>query len=187
MCLAIISSWSKVEGKMAFHIGNLSNRMFSVVRTRDLINMNQDHPDERNDLGLFENLPTEIAYHILSFLTMNEIGELSLTSDKFRLFLSKWIWTAQCQNRLYSDFGKIFTPSFKLPEYLSEQTTVLKLYLSKLPTLEEFGVLCKRLSCLTHTSHRIDFGFTAFEVQTLRDGNLVFFNFSFSRSILIID
>ena len=37
------------------------------------------------------------------------------------------------------------------------------MYLSSQSKLDEYGVLCKRLTCLSHTTDRLKFAFTAFE------------------------
>ena len=49
----------------------------------------------------------------------------------------------------------------------------MTLYLSTQPKLDEYGVLCKRLTCLSHTDQRMQFAFTAFDYCLHRHCDLV--------------
>jgi len=40
---------------------------------------------------------------------------------------------------------------------------ILTLYLNTQPKLDEYGVLCKRLTCLSHTNQRMQFAFTGLQ------------------------
>ena len=50
---------------------------------------------------------------------------------------------------------------------------VLPQYLKMGPALDEFGILVKRLTCLSHTQDRINFAFTAFDYCLRRHCHLL--------------
>ena len=49
----------------------------------------------------------------------------------------------------------------------------MTLYLNTQPKLDEYGVLCKRLTCLSHTDQRMQFAFTAFDYCLHRHCDMV--------------
>jgi len=88
---------------------------------------------------------------------------LSLASESFRAKIIKWVWTAQCQNRALSNFRQLFSSDFEIPGQITSKNAVIQKYLAMTPNLDDFGLMCKRLTCLSHTCDRINFAFTAFD------------------------
>ena len=120
----------------------------------------------RGNCGFFETLPIELLHYIFDYLPLTEIGQLALASDALRVKVANWIWTTKCQNRAVFKFSQLFTNEFDvltIPATQLGRTEILSLYLSGQSKLDEYGVLCKRLTCLSHTTDRLKFAFTAFE------------------------
>ena len=120
----------------------------------------------RGNCGFFETLPIELLHYIFDYLPLTEIGQLALASDALRVKVANWIWTTKCQNRAVFKFSQLFTNEFDvltIPATQLGRTEILSLYLSSQSKLDEYGVLCKRLTCLSHTTDRLKFAFTAFK------------------------
>lgn len=72
-------------------------------------------------------------------------------------------------------FSRVYEPGFDITDEieLSSKTDLLSIYVETLPVLDDFGILCKRVTCLSHTADRINFAFTAFEHCLRRHCHLI--------------
>ena len=88
-------------------------------------------------------LPDEILAHIISFLSLSDIGMLCLTgSSLLRERVVAWISTNSCCKKVTSSLSK---ECMEHEEGFAEWVAVCK----------EFGTLCKRVSMLSSTSKRL--------------------------------
>ena len=152
---------------MAFKIANLKTRDLIAPRTQSILN------EAIDDLGFFDNLPPEIFFRILKFLPIDAIGKLALTSDSLRMKIIDWIFCPDCQKRTRCTFDVVYSPDFEVPGFDPNQSTALNTFLKSLPRLEKFGILAKRLTCLSFTRDRVGFAFAAFERTLYRHGILI--------------
>jgi hypothetical protein len=89
---------------------------------------------------------------------------LALTSEGFRAKVASWISTVMCKKRAILTFSPVFAKGYKMREQVSGgRNGPLKTYLDEIPTLNEFGVLCKRLTCLFPTKDRVKFAMSKFD------------------------
>ena len=150
---------AKIVRKTPFKVGKIMRKTFNFHRLGSV--------KRKSNCGIFDKLPIELLHHIFELLTLSDIGQLSLTSEAFGLKITDWIWTLTCLKRSNVAFTKVFLPNFSpmspIPAANAMKNAIFKVYMEEQPKLNEFGVLCKRLTCLSHTSCRVSFAFTAFE------------------------
>jgi len=142
---------------MPFKIYKLRRKSFTLP-PRNQVSEIQDN------CGDFDCLPNEMLHLIFEYLSLSHIGQLALSSDAFKRKIMNWIWTLKCQNRATIEFNRLFMgPEPTYPGEPSLKSEILNVYLSTQPKLDEFGVLCKRLTSLDSTVDRIQFALTAFD------------------------
>ena len=76
--------------------------------------------------------------------------------------------TTTCYLRATEVFSSFFQPGFKLgnvPNPSRQPLTsnqLLELLVAKYPAKDDFGILCKKITCLSHTRKRLSFAMDAF-------------------------
>ena len=97
-----------------------------------------------------------------------QVGQLALASRSLSNIVEDWITTKTCYTRATEVFTTFFQPGFQLVEEIDvprpalTSNQYLELLVAKYPPLDDFGLLCKRITCLSHTRKRLSFSIDAF-------------------------
>ena len=87
-----------------------------------------------------------------------------MASGSLKNIILEWMSTTTCLKRASKTLAIFFKPDVDLPtQSNNNKNKLLELFLAKYPgQLEDFGVLCKRITCLSHTRKRLSFAMEAF-------------------------
>ncbi|XP_071955842.1 F-box only protein 47-like [Antedon mediterranea] len=96
-------------------------------------------------LGYFEILPAEIQYHIMKFLSVEELSILSLVSKAVRDFVLKYMLTPIKTNQFYP----------RPCDSIGRQTKLLRMWIVVSNHFKNLGLLVKRATCLFPTKERL--------------------------------
>jgi len=124
-------------------ISSLSN--LAIVSPISSIRPSEDAADTNTTkIAFLDKLPTEIFQYLLSYLSTEDIGHLSLVGcSKLRDQVILWIGSISCINRVIN--------GVKFQDLLKSQSS-FDLLVSR---FKEYGVICKRSSMLFSTNHRL--------------------------------
>ena len=90
---------------------------------------------------------------------------MALVSELMNVQVVNWMNTKSCLQRSLRHFTPFFHPGFSYgltPPFITK-IKQLEIFLSNFPSqLDEFGVMCKRITCLTDTKKRLSFSVEAF-------------------------
>lgn len=89
---------------------------------------------------------------------------MALVSESMSVQVVDWMSTQSCLQRSMSGFTRFFHPGFtysSIPPYATKNKQ-FEIFLSDFPQLDDFGVMCKRITCLNDTRKRLNFSVEAF-------------------------
>ena len=89
---------------------------------------------------------------------------MALVSESMSVLVVDWMSTQSCLQRSMSGFTRFFHPGFtysSIPPFATKNKQ-FEIFLSEFPQLDDFGVMCKRITCLNDTRKRLNFSVEAF-------------------------